>query len=30
VSAFVETFRRTFGLTPKAWTVWLEMSSLTS
>jgi AraC-like DNA-binding protein len=30
VSAFVETFRRTFGLTPKAWTVWLEKSSLTS
>jgi AraC-like DNA-binding protein/mannose-6-phosphate isomerase-like protein (cupin superfamily) len=23
-SAFVETFRRTFGMTPKAWTVWLE------
>jgi len=23
-SAFVETFRRTFGMTPKAWSVWLE------
>jgi AraC-like DNA-binding protein/mannose-6-phosphate isomerase-like protein (cupin superfamily) len=23
-SAFVETFRRAFGITPKAWTVWLE------
>ncbi len=27
-SAFVETFRRTFGMTPKAWTVWLEKLNL--
>lgn len=26
-SAFVETFRRAFGMTPKAWTVWLEKLS---
>jgi AraC-like DNA-binding protein len=26
-SAFVERFRQTFGMTPKAWTVWLEKVS---
>ncbi len=27
-SAFVETFRRAFGRTPKAWTLWLERLNL--